>query len=212
MADLLLFRGRGDQQLELRGKLALKGAAPVKSRASSRVTLYLQDDDPSVSPLAWLGVGGATGPFGWTACDGKVSRDPSVAVAGAPPEPLDLSKELVFEVPQDSAGSKHETWLSPNGKKTPPACLEHVRRSREVSNRIAENERELQILIDDVQHAGVLMRRSEQEVKILPATCPRKDTLESKAYELSNKATAICDAHTSTERREAHARQDPRQN
>ena len=129
--------------------------------------LYLQDDDPSVSPLAWLGVGGAAGPIGWTACDGKEARDPSAAVAVAPPEPLDLSKVLKVQVPEDSAGVKLETWLSPDGKKMPSPCLELVRRSWEVSNRIAEIEREQKMLMDDLKQASLLMRRSEHEVKIL---------------------------------------------
>ena len=132
-----------------------------------RVMLYLQDDDPSVSPLAWLGVGGAAGPIGWTASDGTVARDPSAAVAVAPPEPLDLSKVLKVQVPEDSAGVKLETWLSPDGKKMPSPCLELVRRSREVSNRIAEIEREQKMLMDDLKQASLLMRRSEHEVKIL---------------------------------------------
>jgi hypothetical protein len=138
-------------------------AAPAHPRAPPRATLYLQDDEPSTSPLEWLGVGGAAGPFGWTASDGTVAREPSAAAA-APPEPLDLSEALAFEQPQDSEGAKRETWLRPDGEGEASPCLEHVRKLRELSQRSAANERSLQTLMGAVQEAGVRMRRSEHEV------------------------------------------------
>ena len=138
-------------------------AAPAHPRAPPRATLYLQDDEPSTSPLEWLGVGGAAGPFGWTASDGTVAREPSAAAA-APPEPLDLSEALAFELPQDSEGAKRETWLRPDGEGEASPCLEHVRKLRELSQRSAANERSLQTLMGAVQEAGVRMRRSEHEV------------------------------------------------